>query len=108
MDQVTWLFLGGIGIVLGAGILALGDQLWDIVLGFAGAIAWALWSYGATNVEIYGDAGEVATKSYEMLAFFGIVMVALYLAVGYLGVDGVMRRVVRIIDRGESYSSGGR
>lgn len=68
MEQTTWIFLG----VLAASISAvtLFTDLEDILGGFVGAIAWALWGFGATNVETVTGCC-VHTESYPALALFG-------------------------------------
>ena len=104
MDQLTWFFIGGMGLASGAGIVLIADEVGDIVFGLLGALCWAMWGYGATNVEIYaeGAASNPVTRSYPSLVFVAIGVVAVYASIAVWGFDGLTRRVLALAGRNDA------
>lgn len=91
MLQSAWLFLG----VLGAAALAVSyltvDDDVGIVSGALAVVVWALFGYGALNVQMVTDSGTTA-MSMPALAMLGGVLAALALLPVLRGPVGLFRQ----------------
>jgi hypothetical protein len=84
MDQLTWIFLGCIA--LGISAATLFTDLEDILGGLVGAVAWALWALGATNLEYAQQSGPpVGSDAQVGIAFFGAGLAAIMLLTMLVG-----------------------
>lgn len=79
MDQVTWLFVGGIALLTTTGVLITAVD--EIVFGVGGIILWAIWGWGATNLEIITESGAIVQRSYPELAIVALGLIVLNLVV---------------------------
>lgn len=84
MEQLTWMFVGCIALAISGATLY--TDLEDIFGGLVGAIAWALWALGATNLEYAQESGMPAGSDAQIgIAFFGAGMAAFMLLVMFVG-----------------------
>jgi len=84
MEQLTWIFLGCIA--LGISAATLFTDLEDILGGLVGAVAWALWALGATNLEYAQQSGPPAGSDAQIgIAFFGAGLAAIMLLTMLVG-----------------------
>lgn len=89
MEQLTFIFVGCIALAFTAATLF--TRLEDIFGGFVGAVAWAFWALGATNLEYAQESGPPVGGGPETgLAFFGAGMAAFMLIVMFVGSGKVL------------------
>lgn len=86
MLESAWLFVGLVaGTVTAIGVLTTDGAVAE-VSGAAGIVAWLIWTYGAFDVRVVGDA-TTYTFNMPAIAMFGLAMA---LVPAWLLLDGVI------------------
>jgi expansin (peptidoglycan-binding protein) len=94
MLESAWLFVGTVailstGVALStktevAGLYGSDDGI-AIFSGIVGFLSWGVWSYGALNLELVTNTGEIVTMAIPEVTYFGVAMA---LIPGYIALTG--------------------
>jgi hypothetical protein len=84
MILAAWLFVGGVGLLCTVGAVLTDDDAVAIGAGTLGFVWWAVWTYGALNVEVH-DGGVLFQHEMAPVALLGLTMAAVG---GYIALTG--------------------